>query len=260
MVWALKSAPVPADDPLAHLVLIGLADHAHDDGREARPTVGKLAEYARCSSRTVHNKLRVLEAVGLIRRGDQALVAHLPANRRPVVYDLAVGVQHVHPNGGAPVAGVNGGTSWGERGGRLGVNRSADRTVPEPSCEPSVPSARTAREDPAALVVVEGGRRAGTVTAQTIVGDWIDALDRRPPGRVVGHVSREVKGLLGEGYAPDVVAAGLSRWQDRGLHPAALPSVVHEVSTPRRGTDRQGQILAAELAAARAADAAEGGR
>lgn len=87
-VWALKQAPVR--DPYAHLVLIGLADHAGDDGRNARPSRTTLSRYARCSTRTVQTKLQELEADGVIRRGDQQQTAHLRGDRRPVVYDLVM--------------------------------------------------------------------------------------------------------------------------------------------------------------------------
>lgn len=150
MVWALKRAEVPESEPIAHLVLIGLADHANDDGTEARPSVATLAKYARCSPRTVHNKLRALEAAGLIRRGDQQTVAHIRQDRRPVVYDLVMhagrevhdmqaaepvdkpanGLHDVHP---VKVNGVHGGASRGEQPGTHGVNVCADRTVLEPS-------------------------------------------------------------------------------------------------------------------------------
>lgn len=131
MVWALKKAPIPEKEPIAQLVLIGLADHADSDGRGARPSVATLATYARCSPRTVHNKLRVLEEAGLIARGDQRAVAHLRADRRPVVYDLAInGVQDMQAVDGH---GVNATTSRGEQWGTHGVNAAADRTVHEPS-------------------------------------------------------------------------------------------------------------------------------
>lgn len=97
MVWALKTAPVPQNDPVAHLVLIAYADHANDDGTAAWPSVATVARYARCTPRTVHTKLRVLLEHGLMRPGDQRLVDHLPANRRPVVYDLVM-----NPFGGEP--------------------------------------------------------------------------------------------------------------------------------------------------------------
>lgn len=137
-VWALKHAPVPGGDPLALLVLIGLANHAAADGTGARPSVATLAEYARCSARSVHTKLRMLETAGLIVRGDQQAVAHLRADRRPTVWDLAVdGVQQVHavqqPVQAVEPHGVHATTSRGEQPGIHGVHASADRTVLEPS-------------------------------------------------------------------------------------------------------------------------------
>ena len=36
--------------------------------------------------------------------------------------------------------------------------------------------------------------------------------------------------MLTEGIDPDRVRAGLAEWNRRGLHPATLPSVVHEIS------------------------------
>lgn len=99
MVWALKQAPVPPNDPVAHLVLIAYADHANDDGTAAWPSVATVARYARCTPRTVHTKLRVLIEHGLMRPGDQQLVDHLPANRRPVVYDLCLDASTDTANG-----------------------------------------------------------------------------------------------------------------------------------------------------------------
>ena len=110
MVWALKEAPVP-NDPVAHLVLIAYADHAQDDGTAAWPSVSKVAGYARCTPRTVQTKLRLLIGWGLIRHGDQRMVSHLPANRRPVVYDLVMDADSIPAlpaEAGAPAATVGG--------------------------------------------------------------------------------------------------------------------------------------------------------
>ena len=157
MAWALKHAPVP--DAPAHLVLIGLADHAASDGSGAYPSKTTLAEYARCSVRTVHNKLRALEGLGTIRRGDQRLVAHLRADRRPTVYDLPIyGVQQVHPAHGVqqvhPVGGhgVNDQVGRGEQPGSHGVNAVADKpsmNLPEPSntSSPAAPTTPTVMSD-----------------------------------------------------------------------------------------------------------------
>lgn len=86
--WVLNEAPdVP---PQCVAVLLGLANHAHANGRAAYPSQERLAHYARKSVRAVQNDLKKLVELGLIRRGDQRHVLHLPADRRPVVYDLAM--------------------------------------------------------------------------------------------------------------------------------------------------------------------------
>jgi hypothetical protein len=95
MAWALRDAPLI--DPLTgrelpHLlgVLIGLANHANHEGRGAYPSQATLARYARKDERAVRNDMQRLVEIGLIRRGNQEFVAHIPADRRPVVYDLAI--------------------------------------------------------------------------------------------------------------------------------------------------------------------------
>lgn len=88
IVWALDEAPdVP---PSCLAVLVGLANHAHSDGRGAHPSQERLAHYARKSVRSVRNDLAELQRRGLIRRGDQRHAAFMPTDRRPVVWDLAM--------------------------------------------------------------------------------------------------------------------------------------------------------------------------
>lgn len=86
--WALNEAPVEA--PVHVLILVAMAERCHDDGTEARQSAATIASKARVSQRTVQRELKVLEQLGVIRRGDQSLNGNLPANRRPVVYDLAL--------------------------------------------------------------------------------------------------------------------------------------------------------------------------
>ncbi|WP_374250843.1 helix-turn-helix domain-containing protein [Micromonospora sp. R77] len=88
VTWALTHAPdVP---PSCLAVLIGLANHADDSGRGAFPRQERLAFYARKTVRSVQTDLKTLESLGLIRRGDQTRAAFLAADRRPVVWDLAL--------------------------------------------------------------------------------------------------------------------------------------------------------------------------
>lgn len=70
--------------------LLGLAEHADPKGRGAYPSVPTLAAYACKDPRSIQRDLTALEKLGLIRDGDQSKAAHLPADKRPRVYDLAV--------------------------------------------------------------------------------------------------------------------------------------------------------------------------
>ena len=64
LAWALRDAPVTNRTDL--LVLIAIADHAHDDGTGAYPSVGTLARMARCSPRSVESALARLQASGVL--------------------------------------------------------------------------------------------------------------------------------------------------------------------------------------------------
>lgn len=88
MVWALEEAP----DVPAHCVgtLMGLANHADPQGRGAYAGQKLVADYARKTDRAVRNDLTQLAELELIREGDQRIAAHIPADSRPVVWDLAL--------------------------------------------------------------------------------------------------------------------------------------------------------------------------
>lgn len=87
--WALnvKLGPKSA---ARKLVLIAYASHAHKDGTAAFPSVSTVAEYVEVDERTVQRHNAALLDDGLIREGDQRLVAHFDPRHRPVVYDLAM--------------------------------------------------------------------------------------------------------------------------------------------------------------------------
>lgn len=87
--WALRDAPV-GGDCTSRLILVILADYAKPDGRGAHPSVQTVSRVARVSERCVCQHLRRLREDGVIRRGDQGLVSHVRADRRPVVWDLCM--------------------------------------------------------------------------------------------------------------------------------------------------------------------------
>lgn len=97
MDWAMELAPPMPSQLVA--TLSGLARHADKKGRNAYPSVARLAAYACKSERSVQRDLAELRKLGLIRYGDQSKANHLPEGKRPEVYDLAV--ERTVPNGRA---------------------------------------------------------------------------------------------------------------------------------------------------------------
>jgi hypothetical protein len=88
--WAMDARRTGHLDPAVRLVLLALADRAGDDGRHSWPAVATLAEQLGISERAIRRSLSVLVDARLISRGDQALVGHIRADRRPTVWDLDV--------------------------------------------------------------------------------------------------------------------------------------------------------------------------
>ncbi|MFC9268995.1 helix-turn-helix domain-containing protein [Streptomyces zhihengii] len=118
LIWVIEDAP----DVQPHWipVLIGLARHADRQGQGAYPSQELLAEYARKSDRSIRNDLTALEKAGLIRTGDAGLVEHLPPDRRPLVWDLAVERKRQLTA-----------TDWKPTSGRSGRKPTSTRSTPE---------------------------------------------------------------------------------------------------------------------------------
>lgn len=195
VAWALRDA----EDVPPHCVgvLIGLANHASADGRGAYPSQRLLARYARKSIRQVRDDLRRLEEIGLIRPGNQRLVEHLPADRRPQVWDIALdrnerAEAHFRPsgNGRKPTAAPGGSPLPVAGGSPLPPNRPT-----EPSLTVSHARAREATrwlhkrygltDDEAAQVI-----------------DQVQARAAGPVAHLVPYMDR-----MTEGHLADVVAA-----------------------------------------------------
>lgn len=185
MVWALKHAPV--DDAIAHLVLIGLADHARADGRGARPSQSTLADYCAVTDRTIRTKLRHLEELGLIRPGDAREVAHLRADQRPLVWDLVLSaVKSPRAEGGFrssrpenPSGRKQDDTTTGstvherpEAGRPNDRKLLSDRTVLEPSIEPSI--------EPSSEIDAPGARDDVEAVCSAVAEHVYQVTGRRP--------------------------------------------------------------------------------
>jgi len=81
-VWSLVWSAPPIGNRTAKLVLLRLADRAHDDGTEARPGVESLARDCDLSPRHTQRLLRWLEGSGFI-KVDRAASQH-----RPRIYSI----------------------------------------------------------------------------------------------------------------------------------------------------------------------------
>lgn len=132
--WALEHAPV--EDATAVLILMALADGAHEDGTHAFISQRKMAHRARCSTRTVQRHLNELEATGILRRGNQDLAVEFPVHRRPIVWELNLNATWETPpdilSGGDDGDGVTKKWPWGDTKPANGVTLVSDKTSTKP--------------------------------------------------------------------------------------------------------------------------------
>ncbi|MFB7228482.1 hypothetical protein ACFCY9_12270 [Streptomyces fimicarius] len=109
--------------------------------------------------------------------------------------------------------------------------------------EPSVsPDPQAAQDDIVDAEVLEepAAEQPAPVTAQTIVGEWLERAPKRPPSTVIGQVSKTIRILLEEDRIdPDDIRRGIAHWMSKGLHPSTLPSVVNQVMNAATAAPRQ---------------------
>lgn len=129
--------------------------------------------------------------------------------------------------------------------GDQGIRGSGDTATPD-------------ADAPRAELVVITDAQPAAPSAQTLVAEWIDHCAERPPGNVIGQVSKQIKTMLNEGIAHERIRVALAEWNRKGLHPSTLPSIVHEQAN-RRPVSRKGDIdWAAAFDRAAARDAQNG--
>lgn len=259
--WDVERALVESDLPApARLILMMLlrrcdADTAVIPERHS-PSLTDLARDTGLDRSTVRRHLDPLEVGGWVVRDRPTTAAARSAGER-TQYRLVIPPRGTAPLGAESPVGAENTTPRGSVPPHVGAENTTRRgTAPlkylTTTKEQPINRGATARHTGAALAVVESSG------AQALIGEWIDHCRHRPPGAVVGQVSRQIKALLAEGIPADDVRRGLAAWHGKGLHPATLPSVVHEVmncprASPRPSTTDQrvaaGLALAAELEA-----------
>lgn len=107
--------------------------------------------------------------------------------------------------------------------GERGVVTVVTNSFPVPR-DPESPS-----PDPLPLASLAGAVAPPPETTDGLIAEWISHCRKRPPGNVIGQVGKQIKAMLAEGIDPADVRAGLATWHQKGLSPAALPSVVNEL-------------------------------
>lgn len=170
MTWAMEQQIV-TDAPSRH-VLLCLANYADHNGKAAFPSTATLEKDTGLSESTIRRRLDSLEAMGIIEKGNQAIVAaYIDRNdRRPVCYDLRMkkpGVsvtprdeRGVSVTGTGCQADANGVSQRRERGVSVTPNTSFN-----PSSNPSKNQKRSS--DRADALVAGGEKSASTLTGET---------------------------------------------------------------------------------------------
>lgn len=119
----------------------------------------------------------------------------------------------------------------------------------EPKCHHDTPLSATVTPPPdksvliSQIVPTEHEEKTGTMieklkpqTAQTLIAEWIDGMNQKPPGRVIGHLSKEIKNLLDEGYDYQLVRQATILWSQKNLSPGTLPSFLNQVINQPQST------------------------
>lgn len=135
IAWVLNHAPV--ESPVSKLVLVALANHAHPDGSAAFPSVATICRYTCLSERSVRQHLDSLEKQGVIRRCDPKIVAAYidRADRRPIGYDIMLGVQETQVVGQRGAGDSSNGVQEIPERGAGGAPKPSNKPSKEPYTE-----------------------------------------------------------------------------------------------------------------------------
>ena len=197
-------------------VLVALAHRADKDGY-CYPGIEMIATMTGASRRTVIRAIQGLDEKNLITRERRH---RSNGSRTSTSYTLNLSATMTHS---------------------LGANVTPSEH--EPKCHHDTPLSATVTPPPDKSVTISQIvptepeekneptmiQKAPPRTTQTLIAEWIDGIGYQPPGRVIGHLSKEIKNLLTEGYEYDQVRAAVIEWNRKGLHPSTLPSILDQV-------------------------------
>lgn len=104
--------------------------------------------------------------------------------------------------------------------------------VPPPAGDAAAPAAPGR-----SLAIVRDEPRTLTTDPQDtgqLVAYWLERCNERPPGRVIGHMSKTIKDLIdGDGIAPHHIRAGIDDWMTKNVSPSVLPGLVNAAMNQR---------------------------
>lgn len=222
MILAGQVWDIPLESAAEKLVLLKLADNAHDDGSSARPGILYLMQKTNRSEATVRRALRGLEDAGLIEA-----VAHAKGGRGMVTEyqlhlekGLSVSPLPILPT---PPKGAH-----GESKGAHGESRPVSRkeVVLLNHQEPKAPSGTSpsAPAPPHELVsfYVDECRMCG----YSPIATWRNAL-----GNQIKRVSKE--------KPPDIIRSAIRIMADERKAPGVLAHVIADIEYGRNGNGKQ---------------------
>lgn len=126
----------------------------------------------------------------------------------------------------------------GERS-RNGNETPASRALArEPEPEPDIPPGDAAA--PRAAEALPNGSTSGAT--QRLVAGYVAACEHRPPGAVLGALSKQVKRLVDQGFAEPDIAAAVEHVRREGLGPTAVHNVINELLNADAGRRRGGHV------------------
>lgn len=174
LTWVFKHSEAKLAN---RLVLLALADYAHDDGSKAFPSIPKLAAKARVSERTAIRCLQALAKAGAIEQTGKT-------RGGTKIYKVLMGANLAHDNLSRDIDGDSGVTSTAARG-------DIDGSAPyrEPSIDQSEESSPSRSKAPLSHLLAELLKANGVPPKKCVVtATWATAerrmveIDKRPPG------------------------------------------------------------------------------